>query len=139
MKKTRLNIEFTYDFWVFGISSSVKFFKLAWAVNKYLGLQLIRESDHLIVSKDAKTAAFGLFRWDTETGSVELFKNKSLDAEGVYILPEFNHFDYLVKADCSLQSFSKEEILKELKDVECIEYIAALEVNDLKSKDNFLT
>lgn len=139
MKKTRLNIELTYDFWVFGLSSSIKFFKLAWAINNQLKTHLIRKVDHTILDKNGKIVAFGMYSYETETGEIQLFKNGSLDVKGAYILPEYSHFDYIVKVDSSLQSFSKEEILKELRDVTWIEYIAALEVNDLKSKDNFFS
>ena len=139
MKKTRLNIEFSYDFWLFGVSSSIKFFKLAWAINNKLGIQLVRHSDHLIVNRDSQSVAFGIYKCGEDGCRIELFRNRSLDHDRSFLLPEFNHFDYLIKVDSSLQSFSKEEILKELKDVQWIEYIAALEVNDLKSKDNFLT
>ena len=139
MKKTRLDIELTYDFWIFGVSSSIKFFKLAWAINTQLKLRLIRQADHTIQDKKGKKCAFGIYSYKTETGDIELFKNKSLDTEGAYILPEYGHFDYFVKVDSSLQSFSREEILKELRDMKWIEYIAALEVTDLKSKDNFFS
>ncbi|MEM6525062.1 MAG: IPExxxVDY family protein [Bacteroidota bacterium] len=139
IKKTRLNVEFNYDFILFGLSSSVKFFKLAWAINRQLHLQLVRQPDHMITLKNSSEANFGIYTWQSETGVIELFKNKSLDKEGQYLVPEFNHFDYLIRVDSALQSFSKEEILKELRDVPWIEYIAALDVKNLKSKDNFLS
>ncbi len=139
LKRTKLDIEFSYEFWLFGLSSSAKFFKLAWAINKHLGLQLIRQKDHKIVNRDSEDSYYGIYNWICETGCIELFKNKSMEGKAGYLIPEFSHFDYFVKIDCSLQSFSREEILKELKDVPWIEYIAGLEVIDLKSIDNYLS
>ncbi|MEM7106834.1 MAG: IPExxxVDY family protein [Bacteroidota bacterium] len=139
IKKTHLKAEFNYDFLLFGVSSSIKFFKLAWAINKHLNLQLIRQQDHKIVLKNAREVGFGVYLWQSETGSIELFKNKSLDGGLNYLVSEHSHFDYLIRVDRSLQSFSKEEMIKQLRDVPWIEYIASLEVTNLKSKDNFLS
>jgi len=40
MKKKRLDIEYSFDFDLFGISSTVKVYKLDWEINQSLGSKL---------------------------------------------------------------------------------------------------
>lgn len=139
MKKTRLIIDHEYEFDLLGVIASVKSYKLAWAINKKLDIRLIKQEDFIIEMKNNGKANFINYLFDPEAGYFHLFKNKSIDGENAHLVPELNHFDYIVKIDQHSQSFAKEEILKELKEVPWIEYIAAIEVEKLKSKDNFLT
>ncbi|TRX62189.1 IPExxxVDY family protein [Fulvivirga sp. M361] len=138
-KRTKLVVDFDYDFILFGISSSVKFYKLAWAINNQLDLHLVRDADHIIEDKTACEQPFGMYTFRRESEGYKLYKNRSLSGENVYLLPEFIHFDYLLKTEVSLQSFSAQEMIKELKEIKWIEYIADLQVNTLKSRDNFLS
>lgn len=139
MKRIKLQIDHEYDFSLIGIIASVKFYKIAWAINNQLIIRLIKQEDYVIETKDGKKAAFGNYSYDLEHSSFQLFKNKSVDGEKAYLLPELIHFDYVFKIDSDSQSFSNEVIVKELKEVKWIEYIAALEIETLKSKDNFLS
>ena len=139
MKKTRLIVEYEYEFELIGIIASVKFYKLAWAINQKLDIRLVKQDDYSIEMKRGSKAAFSNYLYQLESQCFRLFKNRSVEGENTCLLPELPHFDYIVKIDEQSQSFAKEEILKELKEVPWIEYIAAIEVEKLKSKDNFLT
>ncbi|ELR72336.1 hypothetical protein C900_01618 [Fulvivirga imtechensis AK7] len=139
MKKTRLIIDHEYEFDLLGVIASVKSYKLAWAINKKLDIRLVKQEDFILEMRNNGKANFINYLFDPETSYFHLFKNKSIEGENTHLVPELNHFDYIVKIDRHSQSFAKEEILKELKEVPWIEYIAAIEVEKLKSKDNFLT
>ena len=137
-KKTKLFVDFSYDFSLFGISSSIKFYKLAWAINNHLSLHLVRSEDYLVEDRSEKESPFGAYVFHDTTAAYKLYKNKSLNGESIYLLPEFPHFDYLLKTEGFSQSFSAEELMKELREIKWIEYIADLQVDTLKSRDNFL-
>jgi hypothetical protein len=137
MKKTRLVIEYDYDFVLLGITSSVKFYKLAWSVNKALGINLVRIPDYELPLKE-ETQAFGCYVYGEEEPVCWLFKNRSLENEKHYLAPEYAHFDYLLKFPLESQSFAQKEILQDLREVKCIEYIGAIEIDTMKSRDNFL-
>ncbi|MCG8386875.1 MAG: IPExxxVDY family protein [Cytophagales bacterium] len=139
MKKTKLIIDFEYEFTLFGISSSTKFYKLAWALNNHLNFHLVRSDDYILEDQKAGQHHFGMYTFQEEHGEIDFFKNQCLGPGQAYLLPELIHFDYILKLSGILQSFSKEEMLKELREIKWIEYIADLEVNKLKSKDNFLS
>ena len=138
MKKTRLIIDCEYPFELIGISSSVKLYKLAWALNNELGIRLIKDGDYQLELKAGEMATFCSYKYAIEESSFELFRNRSMETEGAYLLPEMIHFDYIIKLSQNSQTFAKEVILKQLKEMKWIEYISALEVEKLKSKDNFL-
>jgi len=139
MKKTRLIVDYQYEFDLLGIISSIKFYKLAWAINNKLNIRLVRESEYEVPYKDGSQALFSHYIYSWESGALELFKNKSESSVAGYLVPEMSHIDYILKIDINSQSFAKEEVIKALRDVKWIEYIAALDVDNLKSRDNFLS
>ncbi len=137
MKKTRLVIDYDYDFALLGITSSVKFYKLAWSVNQALQISLIRISDYELPLKD-ETRQFGCYVFEKDDPQIWLFRNRSLENDKHYLAPEISHFDYILKIPGNSQSFAKKEILKDLREIKCIEYIGAIDLDALKSKTNFL-
>lgn len=139
MKKTRLIVDYDYEFHLLGVISSIKFYKLAWAINNKLHIRLLKDNDYELNLKNNKKVTFGQYIFETENSIFQLYKNKSESDDIAYLLPEMNHFDYIIKLDANSQSFAKEEVLKELREVKWIEYIASIEVEKLKSKDNFLS
>lgn len=138
MKKTKLIIECEYHFDLIGVSSSVKLYKVAWALNNQLQIRLVKTEDFKLEMKGGATATFCNYEYLVEESSFNLFRNRSMEMEGAYLLPELNHFDYIIKLSRNSQTFAKEVIIKELKEMKWIEYISPLEVEKLKSKDNFL-
>lgn len=139
MKKTKLIIEHSYDFDLLGIISTMRFYKAAWSINNCLNIRFIKDEDLTLEIKDTRPSIFGSYIFETEYCCIQLYKNKSIDGENAYLIPEMQHYDYILKTSQESQSFAGEEIMKALKEVPWIQYIAAIEVNKLKSKDNLLT
>ena len=48
MKKSRLDIEYDFDFELLGIHSSARGYKLAWEINQALGIQLVKQPDLVV-------------------------------------------------------------------------------------------
>lgn len=138
MKKTRLIVEYDYEFGLLGIISSVKFYKLAWAINNKLNIRLVKEEDLMLDVKRNKSINFSAYSFRSEHSNFQLFKNKGEGVEKEFLIPEMSHLDYIIKIDENSQSFAIEEVLKALREVKWIEYIAVIDVENLKSKDNFL-
>lgn len=138
IRKNRLQLEPEYDFELLGIASSAKFHKLCWAVNNQLRTMLIKQPDYIIETSKGELT-FLHFRHSEGNCYLDVFKNKSPDDEHAYLLPEFTHFDYVVKISNCFQTFASEELIKQLREVKYIEYIAAVSMEKLKSKDNFLS
>lgn len=139
MKRIKLDIDHQYDFNLIGIIASIKFYKIAWAINNKLLIRLIKQDDYILETLNGKKASFMNYLYEADGNALQLYKNKAVDGEKACLLPEVPHFDYVMKINSDSQSFSSEEMVKELKEVKWIEYIAALKIQTLKSKDNFLT
>ncbi|MDX1629302.1 MAG: IPExxxVDY family protein [Fulvivirga sp.] len=139
MKKTRLVVEYEYDFDLLGIISSVKFYKLAWSINNQLDIRLVKEEDFILPLKNNKKETFVHYAYESEHCSIHLFKNKGESDEINYLIPEMAHIDYVLKIDALSQSFAPKEVIKALRVVRWIEYIAPIDVKKLKSRDNFLS
>lgn len=138
MKKTKLVVEFDYDFELIGITSSTKFHKLCWSINKGLGIRLVKQDDFKLDHPDGREMLFINSSFMDDSCEIVLFKNKSPDNDSHLILPEMPHFDYVLKIIGQFQTFAQEEVIKQLRDVEYIEYIAPISIDKLKSKVNFL-
>lgn len=138
MKKTKLLVDYDYDFDLMGITASVKFHKLSWSINSKLNIRLVKQRDYVLDETAPIPQSFLNFNYSDDSCSIQLFRNKSPDSDQVFILPEMTHYDYILKINGQLQTFAIEEVMKQLRDVKYIEYIAAISLEQLKSKDNFL-
>lgn len=138
MKKTKLLVDFDYDFNLMGITASVKFHKLAWAVNSKLNIRLVKQPDYILDETASAPMTFLNFVYEDDSCKIQLFRNKSPDSDHLFILPEMTHYDYVLKFNGQLQTFAAQEVMKQLRDVKYIEYIAAISLDKLKSRDNFL-
>lgn len=139
MKKTKLVIDYEFDFDLLGIISSAKGYKLAWDINRQLHINLVRQPDLEVGFKKNEEKNFSFYAYETNINRLKLFKNKPVDGEpGKYFLvPEFPHFDFIFLTqgdDDSLQ----ESIIPQLKLIPSIELVAPIEVEGLKSKSNFI-
>ena len=137
MKRNRLVVEYTYSFALIGITSSVKFYKLAWLLNNALHIDLEKEQDFDLDGKK-RVHTYECYSYPADEPVLVLYRNKSVSSDSEYLLPEMSHFDYILKIPSESQSFSVKEITEVLRDLDRIEYIGALDVNTLKSRDNFL-
>jgi hypothetical protein len=139
MKKTKLVIDYEYDFELAGISSSVKGYKLAWEINTRLGLHLVRQPDLTVGFKKSEDRAFSFYAHETRLNRLKLFKNKPTDADtGKYFLvPEFPHFDFIFLIQIN-DSGERDTFLSQLKQIPSIELVASIPLDRLKSKSNFI-
>ncbi len=137
MKKNKLVIEYEYAFHLLGITSSVKFYKLAWSINQTLGINLIKAPEYKLDLLQ-EPLLFEVYTFGEPDIQFRLFRNRSVSQESQFLIPEYPHFDYIIKLPSDSQSFALKEMVKVLRDVDLIEYIGALDVKTLKSRDNFL-
>jgi hypothetical protein len=138
MKKKRLDIEFSFDFELHGIITSMKGFKLAWEINHLLGINLVRQEDFPIHHKESVTQHM-LYSYDTEVNHIKLLKNRPQEEEGVknLLVPEHPRFDYFLlnSGEDSLTSNRLQEVLRNIPSVELVAFIP---LTALKSKENFI-
>ena len=76
MKKKRLEIEYSYDFELIGIISPLKGYKIAWEINSWLDVKLVKEPDLEVTFKKSVAATFSYYSYHAEASVLKLFRNK---------------------------------------------------------------
>jgi hypothetical protein len=141
MKTSKLIVEYDYDFEVLAIISSVKDYKLAWAINKSLNISLCKTSDVCLDFIKAGTLLISNFIFETEYTTFRLLRNKSYEFTKIdkpYLLPELKEYDYIIKISGEHTSLNAKNTLERLKNLTVVEYIKQIDINTLKSKENLI-
>jgi len=141
MKSTKLIFEYDYDFDVLAIISSVKDYKIAWAINRCLQINLCKEEDVCLDFVKEGRLLVTNFIFETEYATFRLLKNKSNELNRTsknYLIPELKDYDYLIKISGESISLNASGILDKLKGLPLIEYIKQIDVQNLKSKENLI-
>jgi len=139
MKKKTLDIAYSYDFDLLGIISPLKGYRLAWEINNWLGVKLVKEKDLLISFKGNLEANFSYFSYQSEANLLKLFRNKPQESDQVkhVLVPEFAHYDFilLTQSDDPGKINRLQELLRGIPSVELVAFIP---LDVLKSKDYFI-
>lgn len=138
MAKHKLVFEETYDFDLIGICCSHSDYRLCWAINREMEMDLCKGDDYFLRTKKDGEYYFSYYDFvnDETHESFHLIKNLSFD-NYKRLIPEQDQIDYfiIVKGgyDLNLNDF-----LSQLKKIDCI--LTAFQYNpeSLKSKANLL-
>lgn len=138
IRKNKLEIEYTFDFELVGIRTSLKGYKLAWYLNKILNTHLTKQKD-LEVHLKKGSAFYDQFAHLTPMNALHLFRNRPSDADNSLpvLVPEFPHFDYVLMTQ-SEERLSGNRLQEYLRDVPSVELAALIPLSALKSKENFI-
>ena len=97
MAKHVLKLEDDYDFILVGISCHLKDYRLGWALNKQLDIELIKREKDLEIfdRKEGKVERFAMSEYiDEETETIySLVANRCADG---YLVPEHRQADYFL-------------------------------------------
>jgi hypothetical protein len=139
MKKSKLVIEYEYDFDLLGLTSTARGYKLAWEINQALHVQLVKQPDLAVGFKNNEEKFFSFYAFETQLNRLKLFKNKPLDTEpGKYFLiPEFPHFDFIILAAMKDQ-YTHPQLLELIKSISSVQFVTFIPLDGLKSKSNFI-
>ncbi|MDX5338055.1 MAG: IPExxxVDY family protein [Cyclobacteriaceae bacterium] len=141
MKKSKLFIEPAFDFELLGLVSSVKDYKMAWAINQTLGLNLVRSEEIFIEFLSTPSLEISQYFLSLPHGFVQLLKNKSLNStqQLAYLIPELKNMDYFLLVQDETEEIDVAEFARLLSRNPLIQSAVRLDVTKLKSKENLLT
>lgn len=139
MKKSKLVIEYDFDFDAYGIISSARGYRLAWELNRYLNIHLVRHPDVTVGFRNEANVGFPHYSFETQVSQLKLLSNRPADRpHGKYFLmPEFPHYDYIVLARLHDRN-PNDTLLDELKQIPSVELTSPIALEELKSKTNFV-
>ena len=141
MRKNKLIAEIPFDYFLVGIITSLRDFKIAWTLNNVLPIHLVKNQDLSLEVKQNEFISIGYYSCDSNKSKFRLIKNKAVENTGKgneYFIPEYKHFDYFILVEGEPFSFSNKNIIEKLRGVRDIEYIATPEIKTSKSKEHFL-
>ena len=98
MKKSKLNVDYSYDFGLLGISTIIKPYKLAWQLNHDLNVKLVKKDDLMVMSKVKTSCFYSHYVFETLLTTIRIFRNKPNEPESPkwVLVPEQPHCDYIV-------------------------------------------
>lgn len=132
MSKTRLQIDYDYDFCLIGIVCHEKDYRLCWMLNNALNIHLAKVEDHA-----AEHSKHSMYSYVKE----ELFREYYLlenKGEGHYLIEEHKHIDYFLIIKGSLEEDEKKHILELIKKPGMVSAAYLIDVPSLKSKHNLI-
>jgi hypothetical protein len=141
MKKSKLQVIHEYEFDLIGLVAPVKDYKMAWMINRSLGIQLIKTKDYEVEFINKPRLIISQFILEKEHGFIQLLKNRAFSTadQALYLVPELKTIDYFLV----LQDFTFElninDYIEELSGNPLIQNVVRLDVSKLKSKENLLT
>ena len=139
------------------IHCTIDDYRLAYLLNKYLGINLVRKSKDLDYNKDK--SAYSIFEWEDnkqlttwslvsnicktyealpQNNQQSLFNTQEHITKTFNLIPEFKGVNYFLKIDND-NNFSKEAyILSSILNIPQVATAFSVDVNQLKSKDNLI-
>lgn len=135
-----------------GISCHQKIYKLCWALNKSCGLEFTKAEDYRI-EQGEKFNSFLLYEFLdpktdiqyrlVENGGAMMVPDPKNEGQykvkgGALLVPELKNIDYLLVIQGKIPADDLKAFVTELKNTTFILTAFTIEVEDLKSKNNFL-
>jgi hypothetical protein len=139
MKKSKLIIEYEFDFELLGILSPARGYKLAWEINQVLKIQLVKQPDLVVGFKNKEEKNFSFYAFETQLNRLKLFKNKPSEQESgkYFLIPEFPHYDFIILAAMEDQ-YAHQHLIQLIRSISAIQLVASIPLEGLKSKSNFI-
>ena len=138
MKKSKLVIDYEFDFGLWGITTAARGYKLAWESNQQLGIRLVKQPDLVVGFKNTEEKSFPFYAHETPLNRLKLFKNRPTDQDAgkYFLIPEFPHYDFIILA--AMEEHHTKELVDQIRAIPAVELVAPIPLNGLKSKSNFI-
>ncbi|KEO72363.1 IPExxxVDY family protein [Anditalea andensis] len=141
MKKSKLQVIHEYEFDLIGLVAPIKDYKMAWLINKSLGIQLSKTKDYEVDFINKPRLIISQFILEKEHGFIQLLKNKAFSPlhQALYLVPELKSIDYFLVLQDYTFELNINDYIEELSENPLIQNVVRLDVSKLKSKENLLT
>ena len=138
MAKHVLKLDFDYDFALIGISCHLKDYRLSWAINKILGIDLQKGDQDLEIydKKNGKREYFAISEFfdEDEEAMYYLISNRCPDG---YLVPEHREADFFLMIRDGSHT-DAEQIADRIRSIDFVLTCFTVNIDRLKSKENLL-
>lgn len=152
--KIQINDFVSDDYELIAVHSSLDDYKLAYMLNKELGVQLSKNNAYVEIAIPEGKSAFSNYIFDDEKNDVvwTLIENKTTIINSnkqttslfeqvditVFLLPEFKKADYLIKIENIDYGFDSESIVDKIQEIKNVTTAYTIDITNLKSKNNLI-
>lgn len=152
--KIQINDFVSDDYELIAVHSSLDDYKLAYMLNKELGIQLSKNIAYVEIAIPEGKSAFSNYIFDDEKNDVvwTLIENKTTIINSnkqttslfeqvditVFLLPEFKKADYLIKIENIDYGFDSESIVDKIQEIKNVTTAYTIDITNLKSKNNLI-
>ena len=140
MKKNKLVVHQDYSFILLGIVSSIKEYSLAWHLNQSGVFHFVKAADlHIDLNNDSEMIISN-YICKSEHHTYTLLRNRLIISsfESPLLLPELSQFDYFLKLESKIDHFDLDVLVDNLRVIDKIDYLARLDINKIKNRENVL-
>ena len=136
--KYYLEDAYEYDFLLIGISCHEKDYRLSWALNRNLSLQLIKEKEDIevFINKTNESSLHSFYSYKNEETQNEFILINNRSSTG-FLIPEKNMADYLLIIKENF-NYPLDFYLKKIKSINFVLTAFNIAVEELKSKENLI-
>ncbi len=139
----RLNIDkgnYLEGLHVYGLSSALKMYTLAWKINQELEISLAMQEDKQIQLK-GQEIRIRYYLYETENTCVRLLKNRNqidTSSQFIYLVPELNSFDYLLTIQISKDQVINLKEFSSMQQIDGINMAVNVQNDKLKHLENLI-
>jgi hypothetical protein len=133
MSKTRLKVEYDFDFCLIGIVCSEKDFRLCWMLNNQLDLKLVKVEDHV-----SGAGNHSLFAFINDELMLEYYLVANKSNTGKLLLEEHQHTDYFIIIKGEITDDEKKYFAEQIKKLSSVSASYLIDADTLKSKHNLI-
>lgn len=134
MTKFKLEIEWDLEFHLFGIACHSRDYKLAWAMNNALDIEL-KKLDNEVLNNEGEP--FGMYEWNHYSGNQKFVLVANRTSKG-WLVKDLKQFDYLLFVDGDYHHFDAKELKNQLMHINFILTVSQIESEDVKLNANFI-
>ena len=138
--QTFFEVEYDYDFDLYGVTCPLKEHKLAWQMEKALDFAFLpKEEFELDFLKDGKLVVSN-YLFEGENAWMRLIRNKAWESEKIspYLIPELKQFDYLLMIHEWVLDMKPKELLDVIRSIPNVLLLKQVTIEELKSKENLI-
>ncbi|MBN2682530.1 MAG: IPExxxVDY family protein [Bacteroidales bacterium] len=136
-KNVKLSYQPDFDFQLLGLASRENDYKLSWAINKALNINLSKSPDLEIKNpKFSEIQSFSVYSYFLEEREEEILLISNRCAHG-YLIEELKNIDFFLL----FRGFNKIEIINYSSEIKLLDELFAvlnIDVESLKSKQKFI-
>jgi hypothetical protein len=147
------------DYYVIAIHTSLEDYRLAYYLNRELGISLSKNKFDIGTQIKKVKTSFTRFTFDDEQklvlwdlvenkkvvetneidSNIDLFSNtKSSFSTTTYLLPEYKKVDFFIKIENAESEIDLDKVISKISKIEAIKLVYSLAKENIKSKNNLI-